>query len=91
LRRTRRIPPEAQPGYLMGIRLERYIVEGLRSLAAAARDGQRCTVHFPTTSGSGFFDQGTIELSISLRQSRPTRLPDDCSGGIWLICSCVRE
>ena len=32
LRRTRRIPPAAQPGYLMGIRLERYIVEGLRKL-----------------------------------------------------------
>ena len=33
LRRTRRIPPAAQPGYLMGIRLERYIPEGLRKLA----------------------------------------------------------
>ena len=32
LRRTRRIPPAAQPGYLMGIRLERYIPEGLRKL-----------------------------------------------------------
>ena len=32
LRRTRRIPPAAQPGYLMGIRLERYIDEGLRKL-----------------------------------------------------------
>jgi hypothetical protein len=32
LRRTRRIPPAAQPGYLMGIRLERYIAEGLRKL-----------------------------------------------------------
>src|SRR5215472_15055178 len=32
LRRTRRIPPAAQPGYLMGIRLERYIAEGLRRL-----------------------------------------------------------
>ena len=28
LRRTRRIPPAAQPGYLMGIRLERYIRRG---------------------------------------------------------------
>ena len=32
LRRTRRIPPAAQPGYLMGIRLERYIAEGLCKL-----------------------------------------------------------
>jgi hypothetical protein len=32
LRRTRRIPPTAQTGYLMGIRLERYIAEGLRRL-----------------------------------------------------------
>jgi hypothetical protein len=32
LRRTRRIPPAAQLGYLMGIRLERYIAEGLRKL-----------------------------------------------------------
>ena len=32
LRRTRRIPPAAQPGYLMGIRLERYIAQGLRKL-----------------------------------------------------------
>jgi hypothetical protein len=32
LRRTRRIPPTAQTGYLMGIRLERYIAEGLRKL-----------------------------------------------------------
>ena len=32
LRRTRRIPPAAQAGYLMGIRLERYIAEGLRKL-----------------------------------------------------------
>jgi hypothetical protein len=32
LRRTRCIPPAAQPGYLMGIRLERYIAEGLRKL-----------------------------------------------------------
>jgi hypothetical protein len=32
LRRTRRIPPAAQTGYLMGIRLERYIAEGLRKL-----------------------------------------------------------
>ena len=32
LRRTRRIPPAAQPGYLMGIRLERHIDEGLRKL-----------------------------------------------------------
>jgi hypothetical protein len=30
--RKRRIPPAAQPGYLMGIRLERYIPEGLRKL-----------------------------------------------------------
>jgi len=32
LRRTRRIPPAAQPGYLMGIRLERYIAEGFHKL-----------------------------------------------------------
>ena len=32
LRRTRRIPSAAQPGYLMGIPLERYIAEGLRKL-----------------------------------------------------------
>lgn len=32
LRRTRRIPPAAQPAYLVGIRLERYIAEGLRKL-----------------------------------------------------------
>ena len=32
VRRTRRIPPTAQTGYLMGIRLERYIAEGLRKL-----------------------------------------------------------
>ena len=32
LRRTRRIPPAAQSGYLMGIRLERYIAEGLCKL-----------------------------------------------------------
>jgi hypothetical protein len=33
LRRTRRIPQTAQTGYLMGIRLERYVAEGLRKLA----------------------------------------------------------
>jgi hypothetical protein len=32
LRRTRRIPQTAQTGYLMGIRLERYIAEGLCKL-----------------------------------------------------------
>ena len=32
LQRTRRIPPAARPGYLIGIRLERYIAEGLRKL-----------------------------------------------------------
>ena len=32
LRRTRRIPATAQPGYLMDIRLERYIADGLRKL-----------------------------------------------------------
>ena len=36
LRRTRRIPPAAQPGYLMGIRLERYIAEGLRKLGCSS-------------------------------------------------------
>jgi len=35
LRRTRRILPAAQPGYLMGIRLERYIAEGLRKLGGS--------------------------------------------------------
>ena len=34
LRRTRRIPPPAQTGYLMGIRLERYIALGLERLGA---------------------------------------------------------
>jgi hypothetical protein len=38
LRRTRRIPPAAQPGYLMGIRLERYIAEGLRKLGCGGAD-----------------------------------------------------
>src|SRR5436190_22093432 len=37
LRRTRRIPPPAQTGYLMGIRLERYIAEGLRKLGCGRR------------------------------------------------------
>ena len=32
LRRTGRIPPTAQTGYLMGIRIERYIAEGLHKL-----------------------------------------------------------
>lgn len=32
LRRTRRIPPPAQTGYLMGVRLERYIALGLERL-----------------------------------------------------------
>ena len=32
LQRTHRIPPPAQLGYLMGIRLERYIADGLRKL-----------------------------------------------------------
>lgn len=32
LRRTRRIPQTAQTGYLLGIRLERYIAEGLCKL-----------------------------------------------------------
>jgi len=36
LRRAARIPPAAQPGYLMGIRLERYIAEGLRKLGCGA-------------------------------------------------------
>jgi hypothetical protein len=36
LRRTRRIPPPSQPGYLMDIRLERYIAEGLRKLGCGA-------------------------------------------------------
>jgi hypothetical protein len=35
LRRTRRIPPAAQPGYLMGIRLERYIADRLRKLGGS--------------------------------------------------------
>jgi hypothetical protein len=34
LRRTRRIPPPAQTGYLMGIRLERYVALGLERLGA---------------------------------------------------------
>jgi hypothetical protein len=32
LRRTCRIPPVAQPGYLMGIRLELYIAQRLRKV-----------------------------------------------------------
>jgi hypothetical protein len=32
MRRTRRIPPPAQTGYLMGIRLERYVARGLERL-----------------------------------------------------------
>ena len=32
MRRTRRIPAPAQTGYLMGVRLERYIVRGLEKL-----------------------------------------------------------
>jgi DNA-directed RNA polymerase specialized sigma24 family protein len=32
MRRTRRIPPPAQTGYLMGVRLERYIARGLEKL-----------------------------------------------------------
>ena len=32
MRRTRRIPPLAQTGYLMGIRLERYIARGIEKL-----------------------------------------------------------
>ena len=32
LRRTRRIPPPAQTGYLMGVRLERFIAPGLERL-----------------------------------------------------------
>jgi hypothetical protein len=32
MRRTRRIPPAAQTGYLMGVRLERYIARGLERL-----------------------------------------------------------
>ena len=34
LRRTRRIPPDAQAGYLMSRRLERHIPAGLAKLAA---------------------------------------------------------
>jgi hypothetical protein len=44
LRRTRSIPPAAHPGYLMGIRLERYIAEGLRKLGCRGtwnEDGDR--------------------------------------------------
>jgi hypothetical protein len=36
MRRTRRIPPPAQTGYLMGIRLERYIARGLECLGHRA-------------------------------------------------------
>jgi DNA-directed RNA polymerase specialized sigma24 family protein len=32
IRRTRRIPPPAQTGYLMGIRIERYIARGLERI-----------------------------------------------------------
>ncbi len=36
MRRTRRIPPPAQTGYLMGMRLERYIALGLEKLGYRA-------------------------------------------------------
>lgn len=36
MRRTRRIPPPAQTGYLMGVRLERYIAIGLEKLGYRA-------------------------------------------------------
>lgn len=36
MRRTRRIPPPAQTGYLMGVRLERYIALGLEKLGYRA-------------------------------------------------------
>jgi hypothetical protein len=36
LRRTRRIPPPAQTGYLMGVRLERYVARGLEKLGYRA-------------------------------------------------------
>ncbi|HEY1503243.1 MAG TPA: hypothetical protein VGF92_03030 [Stellaceae bacterium] len=36
MRRTRRIPPPAQTGYLMGVRLERYIARGLEKLGCRA-------------------------------------------------------
>lgn len=37
LRRTRRIPVEAQTGYLMGLRLERYLAPGLEKLGYRTR------------------------------------------------------
>lgn len=36
LRRTRRIPPPAQIGYLMGVRLERFVARGLEKLGGRA-------------------------------------------------------
>jgi hypothetical protein len=39
LRRTRRIPPEAQVGYLMSRRLERHIPAGLEKLAVGRERG----------------------------------------------------
>jgi|SRR6185437_15762691 hypothetical protein len=36
MRRTRRVPPPAQTGYLMGVRLERYIALGLEKLGYRA-------------------------------------------------------
>jgi hypothetical protein len=36
MQRTRRIPPPAQTGYLMGIRLERYLARGLERLGYRA-------------------------------------------------------
>ena len=36
MRRTRRIPPPAQTGYLMGVRLERFIALGLEKLGYRA-------------------------------------------------------
>lgn len=40
IRRTRRIPPAAQTGYLMGVRLERYVALGLEKprLSQRVRD-----------------------------------------------------
>jgi hypothetical protein len=36
MRRTRRVPPPAQTGYLLGVRLERYIALGLEKLGYRA-------------------------------------------------------
>src|SRR4051794_21260419 len=74
LRRTRRIPPAAQPGYLMGIRLERYIADGLRKLGCRGSWPPKARLPLFDAFGIGLFDPGTIQLSIPPRQSSSSRI-----------------